>query len=207
MPHAPEPTGVAIFAKAPIEGFAKTRLIPELGAAGAATLQARMIERTVATAVDFAPDTVSLWCTPNRDHPLFQSLAREHDVDLRDQIGADLGARMLHALRQLTPTRPMLLVGTDCPALTREHLAQCADALRAGADAVFIPAEDGGYVLVGMARPLPDLFAGISWGSDRVMAETRARAAQAGLRLAEPTALWDLDTMDDYRRARVLGLV
>jgi glycosyltransferase A (GT-A) superfamily protein (DUF2064 family) len=72
---------------------------------------------------------------------------------------------------------------------------------------VFIPAEDGGYVLAGMKRPHPELFSGISWGTSEVMSQTHARASQSKLRIAEPATLWDLDNPADYRRAVSLGLI
>lgn len=198
--------GIAVFAKAPIAGFAKTRLIPEIGAERAAALQAQLIERAVTTALEARLGPVSLWCAPNRRHELFTLLAARHELELHDQVGEDLGARMLCAFEALTPTRPLLLIGSDCPALETQHLALCADALHA-VDAVFLPAEDGGYVLVGMRRPMAELFQDIPWGSERVMEETRARAARAQLRIAEPATLWDIDDGADYARAVARSLV
>ena len=186
-----------MFAKAPVAGYAKTRLAAHLGVAGAAALQARLIRRSVATALAAGLGEVSLWCTPNRSHPVFA----EHGVRLYDQAAGDLGERMLDAFGRFTP---LLLIGTDCPALTADHLIACAAALR-DHDAVFLPAEDGGYVLVGLARPIRELFRDIPWGTPRVMAETRARAA--GLRVAEPAVLWDLDDVTDYQRAEGQGLL
>ena len=94
---------------------------------------------------------------------------------------------MLQAFETLTPRLPTLLIGTDCPALRPEHLSDSLGALHVDIDAVFIPAEDGGYVLVGMKRPHPELFSGISWGTSEVMSQTRLHASQSKLRIAEPT--------------------
>lgn len=206
MRAAIKQVGIAVFAKAPIAGFAKTRLIPEIGAERAAALQARLIEGAVNTALAARLGPVSLWCAPDREHELFALLASKHGVELHDQAGDDLGARMLRAFVTLTPDRPLLLIGSDCPALKADHLVLCADALR-DADAVFLPAEDGGYVLVGMRTPIAELFADIPWGSERVMDETRARARRANLRIAEPATLWDLDDSVDYARAAAHGLI
>jgi rSAM/selenodomain-associated transferase 1 len=206
MRTAIDQVGIAVFAKAPIAGFAKTRLIPEIGAERAAALQARLIERAVATALEARLGPVSLWCTPDQRHALFTLLASKHGINLHDQAGPDLGARMLHVFETFTPAHPLLLIGSDCPALETKHLALCADALRT-ADAVFLPAEDGGYVLVGMSKPIPELFVGIPWGSDRVMEETRACAARAQLRVVEPATLWDIDGGADYARAAGLSLI
>src|SRR5690606_34901663 len=88
----------------------------------------------------------------------------------------------------------------DCPALTVQHLQAAADALRQGADVVCIPAEDGGYVLVGLHQPQPGLFGGIDWSTERVMAQTRQRARTLGLALCALAPLWDVDTPADLVR-------
>lgn len=198
---------VAVFAKAPVPGYAKTRLAGRLGAEGAAALQQHLTERAIRTALAAGLGPVSLWCAPDRQHPVFGALASAHGVTLHDQEAGDLGARMLAAFRASAPRTPLLLIGTDCPALRPAHLHACAAALVDGADAVFLPAEDGGYVLVGMARPLPPLFAQIDWGSAQVMTQTRLRAADCGLALAEPALLWDVDGPAEYDRAVAGGLL
>ena len=194
------PTGVAIFAKAPIEGFAKTRLIPRLGAAGAALLQSRLIERSVQTAVSAGLGPVSLWCAPDVEHDVFANIAARYDVRLYRQADGDLGARMLHTFETLTVHGPTLLMGTDCAVIAEAHLRRCAKLL-SGSDAVAVPVEDGGYILLGLHRALPSLFAGIDWGTEAVMEQTRARAASASIDLAELEPLWDIDNPEDYDRA------
>ena len=99
---------------------------------------------------------------------------------------------------------PLLLIGTDCPALHTGHLHEAANLLHSGHDAVFIPAEDGGYVLVGLRRPQPYLFERIDWGSESVMAHTRERLTRLGLRWAEPATLWDVDRPADLARLAML---
>lgn len=196
---------IAVFARAPIAGATKTRLIPRLGAAGAAQLQRQLIERAVARAQSLPGARVALWTTGPLDsmaEPMMRS-----GVALRLQHGDDLGARMAHAFAEtLDGARPMLLIGTDCPVQTVDDLQNAVAALD-GADAVIQPAEDGGYVLIGMKRPHPVMFEHIPWGSDTVLAATRRRAAEAGLRLAEIAPLWDVDRSDDLDRAIALGLV
>jgi glycosyltransferase A (GT-A) superfamily protein (DUF2064 family) len=95
---------------------------------------------------------------------------------------------------------PTLVIGTDCPALTVIHLRGAARALHEGADVVLIPAEDGGYVLIGAHATHPQLFSGISWGTAAVLAETRARIVALRLALAELPPLWDVDTESDLAR-------
>ena len=200
-------TGVAVFAKAPIEGFAKTRLIPRLGAKAAADLQCYMIEQTVRTAIESQIGPVSLWCAPDCSHPVFTSLAAKLPIELLPQSGPDLGARMLNAFEMSTPSHPLVLIGCDCPVLRPLHLEICTATLRSDHDVVFIPTEDGGYALVAAAKPWPELFHGICWGSSSVMSETRFHATQLGLRISEPVMLWDIDTPEDFDRAAKLGLL
>ena len=95
---------------------------------------------------------------------------------------------------------PILVIGTDCPALTEVHLRGAANALRNGTDVILIPAEDGGYVLIGTRSAQPPLFAGIAWGTKTVLAETRARIIAQRLILTEQPPLWDVDTEDDLAR-------
>ena len=198
---------IAIFAKAPVAGYAKTRLIPLLGPKGAADLQALLVRRTVQTAMKSSLRPVSLWCAPDQAHDLFSSLSDEFAIAIHPQIGSDLGARMLNAFEALTRKGPVVLIGTDCPALAIEHLERCASALRDGADAVFIPAEDGGYALIGLNRQVSQLFENIPWGTSQVMARTRDRLRELGLQVFEAQELWDIDTPADYLRAQSAGLL
>jgi len=196
-----EPVAVAILAKAPLPGLAKTRLIPELGREGAALLQARLIARALATACAAATGPVSLWAAPDESH--FRELAQRFPIKLERQIGGDLGARMHAAVESACPA---LVIGSDCPALEPEHLQNAGAALRDGADGVIIPAEDGGYVLIGLRRPQPALCADVPWGSETVMTETRRRAEKLGLAVRELAALWDVDLPEDLERLRKAGL-
>lgn len=201
---ATEPVAIAVLAKAPIPGFAKTRLVPALGAEGAAVLQTALIARAVETACAAGVGPVTLWGAPDDTHPAFAAAARERCVALRRQPEGDLGTRMLTAIE--AASGPALVIGTDCPALTVDHLRAAADVLRAGTDAVVCPARDGGYVLIGMHSPEPKLFADMPWSTPSVMAETRRRLRQFKLTWREPALLWDIDTPDDLRRLDEVGL-
>ena len=199
-----EPVAVAILAKVPIPGLAKTRLIPLLGAAGAAALQERLIERTVATACVAAVGPVTLWTTPDESHPVFEVICSRHRIARAPQGAGDLGARMLAAIA--AASGPALVIGTDCPALAPGHLRTAADILRRGTDVVVFPAEDGGYVLMGMREPEPALFSGMPWGTSGVMEETRRRLRRCGLTWQQPFTLWDVDFPEDVERMHRLGL-
>jgi rSAM/selenodomain-associated transferase 1 len=194
---------VIVFAKAPVPGAVKTRLVPALGAAGAAALHERMVDRALATAVEAAVGPVELCCTPDDPHPVLAALARAHDATLAAQGPGDLGQRMRAAFeRVLGGAHAAILIGADCPALTPQHLRDGAAALAGEADAVIAPAEDGGYVLIGLKRAVDSLFAGVGWGGPTVMAETRERLAAAGLRWRELATLWDVDRPEDLDRLR-----
>ena len=190
-----EPVTIAVMAKAPVPGRAKTRLIPDIGAHAAAVLAERLTARAVETALAADVGPVSLWCTPDPDHPTFQTLASRHPLTLWAQPDGDLGERMLAC----TVQGPTLVIGSDCPALTPKHLQDAAWALH-DADVVLIPAEDGGYVLIGTRALQPDLFEPMAWGTDTVLDETRRRIAALGLKPIELETLWDVDTERDLAR-------
>jgi uncharacterized protein len=198
-----EPVAVALLAKAPVAGFAKTRLIPALGPDCAAALQQRLIERAAATAAAAGIGPVTVWATPDEAHPIFQAL-RGRGAALARQGAGDLGRRMLAALA--AAAGPCLVIGTDCPALAADHLRTAANILRDGSDVVIVPAEDGGYALIGMRKPEPALFTDMRWSTPGVMQETRRRLRRLDLTWQEPVTLWDLDRPEDLARLRELGL-
>jgi rSAM/selenodomain-associated transferase 1 len=202
VPEPGEPVAIAILARAPTPGFAKTRLIPALGEQGAADLQARLTEHAVATACAAAIGRVTLWVTPDESHSTFQRI-RTRGVRLAHQCEGDLGARMLAAIA--AADGPVLVIGTDCPALTADHLQTAAATLRAGNDVVVFPAEDGGYVLIGMNEPGPSLFTDMHWSTADVMNETRRRLNASRLSWQEPITLWDVDVPADLPRLRDIG--
>ena len=185
---------IAIFARAPTPGTAKTRLIPLLGAQGAALLHEKLVLHAIASALAADVGPVTLWCAPDSSHPFFAQTG----VALADQRGADLGARMLHAFD--AAKGPLLLIGADCPAISAQDLRWCAEALHDSAPALFLPAEDGGYGLVGATRPIPQIFNDMQWGVADVMAQTRERLKGAGIAWREGRTIWDVDRPDDYAR-------
>lgn len=198
---APAKQRVAVLAKAPLPGYAKTRLIPKLGAGGAADLQAGFIRQTLTMVCADTAFEASLWCAPDKDDPFFAACAETFKVACFTQVSGDLGARMQAAFAALaTESTPLVLLGTDCPALTARHIAQAHTALQQGEDAVFIPTEDGGYALIGLRRNQPALFAAMPWSTAAVMAQTRQRLREQGLRWHELPTLWDVDEPADHER-------
>lgn len=201
----PGQCALAIFARAPVAGHCKTRLIPRLGPDGAARLQERLTAHMLETAAAADIGPVVLWCAPDAGHPFFARCVERFGVALRPQQGEDLGARMAFAFAQAQG--PLLLTGTDCPSIRAQDLQACARALNEGAQAVFLPAEDGGYGLVGLNRPAPFLFEAMAWSTPSVMEETRARLVRAGLRWREIRVIWDVDEPADVDRLTASGLV
>jgi hypothetical protein len=191
-----------VFAKAPTPGAVKTRLIPALGEYGAAELQRQLIERTLRTAAAAGLGIAELWCAPGPEDAFLADCAKRHGLGLRAQGEGNLGMRMARALESALRTgSPGLLIGCDCPALTPVYLREAAAALAGGNDAVLGPAEDGGYVLIGLARaPVVQLFEDIAWGTATVMQETRTRLARGHWRWRELEPLWDLDRPEDLWR-------
>ena len=120
---------IAIMAKAPIPGRTKTRLIPHLGAEGAAALQRWLLQRTVATALAADIGPVTLWCAPDSSHPEFTKCAANGPITLCQQPEGDLGVRMHLAIAESPSPAGTLVVGTDCPMLDAAHLQRAAAAL------------------------------------------------------------------------------
>lgn len=190
---------VVVMAKAPVAGAAKTRLIPALGADGAARVAAAGLDATWRAAHAAATGPVALAAAPQARHP---ALARwAEGADAIDQPDADLGARMAAAMVHGWRHAPAaLVIGTDAPGLDAAVLRRAAAALD-DSPAVLVPAVDGGYVAVGLradaARLLPALFDPLPWSTPAVLARTRERLAAAGATAAELAPLHDVDTEDD----------
>jgi len=200
---------VMVFAKAPHPGRVKTRLLPLLGAEGAAAFHARLIEHTLATAHRADHGTLELHADP-ADDKFMRECADRYAIKLVQQQGDDLGARMYHAFRAVLSDgryHTAILIGTDCPELAPSHLRRASNALRDSDDAVFIPTEDGGYALIGLKRCDPRLFQDIAWGSAAVMRQTREQLNALGWRWSELQTLWDIDRPPDYERLVSNGLL
>jgi uncharacterized protein len=191
---------VLIMAKPPRPGTVKTRLHPLLGPQRCAHLQAGLIDHTLTTAHSTGHRTYLAYAPD--DHPSAHAIGLPLPVDTRAlcQRGTDLGERLAAAVTDAFAdgAGPLLVIGTDAPTLTGDHLT---DALRVleSRDAVLGPALDGGYYLIGLRAPHPELFAldPAWWSTDKVLAATLALAGEAGLRTGLIAPLRDLDTPED----------
>ena len=166
-------------------------------------LHAELVRRTLGTAAGVRPDRLELWCDPHPDYSFFHACAAEFSATLHQQTGRDLGMRMDYAFRAaLKPDACAIIVGSDCPALTGAYIDAAFRELQSGRQAVLGPAEDGGYVLIGLTAVASSLFEDIAWGSGQVLSQTRLRLVQAGMSWAELQTLWDLDRPQDFARYR-----
>ena len=185
-------TRIIIFAKAPVPGEVKTRLIPALGAKGAAELAERMLAATCREAVAAAVGPVEL-CLSG------VPVGIPAGVGVTDQGEGDLGERLWRAAARAD--LPLLLIGTDCPGLDRHRLRAAAESLR-DHDAFLHPAEDGGYALLGLNRLAPSLFADIAWSTDTVARDTVARVTALDWSLHVGETLRDIDEPEDLVHLR-----
>ena len=194
---------ILVFAKAPMPGQVKTRLAARYGERGAVGLYKAMLRRNLSLLQQMRCCPIQLWCAPHSCNPFFAACRRDYGLELRMQHGADLGRRMDNALRSvLAEYRSALVIGGDCVSLSRHDIRFALAALATGGDAVLGPAEDGGYVLIGLRRPCPPLFRGIAWGGSRVLAQTRQRLHRSRLRWVELPLRWDVDRPADVRRLK-----
>lgn len=194
---------ILVFCKAPIPGQVKTRLLPYLKDEEAAQLHCELTEKTLHTATKNNVCEIQLWCSPSTDHPFFGMLSQKYSIELFVQQGRDLGERMHSAFYQaLTRFSSAIIVGCDCPSLTSDDIEQALHHLTEGKPCVLAPAEDGGYVLIGLKQPQPILFEEMPWGTGEVLGLTRVRLQRLNLDYHELNTQWDLDTPDDLKRYR-----
>ena len=190
---------IIIFAKAPLAGFAKTRLIPVLGEAETAKLARRLFFHAIEQALKAELGTVELCVTPALDHACWQYLNLPASLLLTEQGQGDLGQRMAQACRRaLQQNKAVLLMGTDCPSLSADALKQAAHSLMQY-DACITPVSDGGYALLGLKAYDPSLFNEIPWSTAAVAPMTLERCRQLGWQVETLPVLHDIDEADDLQ--------
>ncbi len=203
MPQGPQTQlpVVAVFARNPIAGQVKTRLAQSLGVTEALLVYQQLL-RELLQQLAVAPSyELQLWLADGPPTPFIQQLARQYQLRVQIQQGADLGARMAHAVDVVTGAgRWVVVLGADVQGLSVEYLREVIRSLAAGADLVLSPVPDGGYGLLALKQPRPELFLDIDWGTNQVTAQTLARAAASALSVEQLPGLWDLDTPTDYQR-------
>ncbi|OGP76249.1 MAG: hypothetical protein A2V86_12430 [Deltaproteobacteria bacterium RBG_16_49_23] len=195
-----------VFAKAPIPGEVKTRLLSYMDGQAVAALHEQLVLHSLNTALEAKVGPVELWGSPSKEHPFFLRCAEKFKVELHQQTDGDLGKKMSNAFDQpLKRSDCTLLMGTDCPSLSSADLKEARAALQQDVHAVISPTEDGGYVLIGLRQYRPELFKGIAWGTDSVLDQTRERLRQLKWNWQELPQRWDVDRPEDVERLKREG--
>lgn len=198
---------VGVMARAP-SAAGKTRLAPHLSPSRLTALRAALLADTLA-ALAGVPG-VTIFFTPDDAESEIAAAAERRRgpaattaLALVPQGGGDLGARMLAALRHLLGAEQCdaaLLVGSDIPLLTADHVREASDTLQAGGGLVLGPADDGGYYLIGMKEAHAGLFEGIEWGTESVLTDTLRAAARINVNPHLIRSTYDIDAIDDLLR-------
>ncbi len=200
-----KPVRIIIFAKAPQAGYAKTRLIPALGAEGAAELAQKMLLHTLQVAQTSRVDTTSnvetveLCATPTYNDTVWHDIPLPKGITISDQGEGDLGERMARAAqRGIEQGNAVILIGTDCVEMSAELLNDAAQMLNEH-DAIIHDTEDGGYALLGLNKFHTCLFSNIAWSTGMVASTTLNRISQLGWSLHVGQMLHDVDEEQDLK--------
>ncbi len=181
-----------LFARFPVAGECKTRLIPALGAEGAASLHRHLTERTIGVMLKTGvPVTLAFTGAAQSDFEHWLG----HDVTLVKQVDGDLTAKLLACLNPA----PVIFFGADTPDLGTHHVVAAITGLQTH-DVVIGPAEDGGYYLIAMRNALPELLTDMPWSTEQVMTETLARLTRLGIAPLLLETLSDCDRPEDLAR-------
>ena len=192
-------TLIIIFAREPISGQVKTRLIPSLGAKGALKLYSRLLDYAIDNVLQAKLCPLQLCITPESKPDYFLKKTQNENVPITLQSSGDLGERMSQAINQaLKHYKKVILIGSDCPFLTKVDLQQAIIALDTR-DMVYSPASDGGYVLVAAKNISASAFKNIQWGSERVMQQTRQNLLDNSISWKELTEQHDIDIPADLK--------
>lgn len=197
--HQHHDSCIVMFARAPVKGQVKTRLIPALGEQGALDMHLKLMHRQIVVLNNFELCSIQLWVDQLPEHAAFEIFKG----DIKLQRGADLGEKMFHAAEEvLRGASKVVIIGSDCPEIDKGYLELALLELDKSAnDVVLGPALDGGYVLIAMKHPHLGIFQNIDWGSELVLQQTINKLDQYGLGYSELPALRDIDTAEDLGSA------
>ena len=197
---------VLLFGRSPERGKVKKRLQSLIGADKALSLHKAMCRRMLQLLRNIAIAETQFWVTSDSNQDFLCSLSAGNS--LIKQPDGNLGDKMLFAISQalgVPNKKGVLLIGCDCPAITATYLKEAASRLNQGAKLVLGPAEDGGYVLIGVDGVHPELFRDIDWGSERVFSQTVNNARALGIDCVTLEPLWDVDRPEDLIRLKELS--
>lgn len=192
------------FARSPQAGSVKTRMVPALGEEGACALHCELVRWTSRVLAGAGLGDVELHVSGALSHPLFQACIDDGIARVAPQRGRDLGERMYNAIADgLRRYRNVVLVGSDCPGMSRDYLTRAGAALER-APVVIGPALDGGYVLIGAREIRAPVFQAVDWGTAEVYRQTAANLRQLGWRWEALEPLADIDRPQDLALWRAL---
>lgn len=191
---------ILVFSKAPVVGQVNTRLVPYITAEQAASLHEELTHDRLRMCTTADLCDVELWCSPDTRHPFFFDCRQRYGVQLQTQNGNDLGERMSAALQtMLGRYKKIIIIGTDAPALDIDTIDAVVNQLE-HSDIVLVPAEDGGYVLLGASKHHQDLLVDVPWGTEGVLASTVRNIERLGLSYSLLGECWDVDRPEDLER-------
>lgn len=195
---------ILVFSKAPVVGQVNTRLVPYITAEQAASLHEELTHDRLRMCTTADLCDVQLWCSPDTRHPFFFDCRQRYGVQLQSQTGNNLGERMSAAVQaMLGRYKKIIIIGTDAPALDIDTIDAVVNQLE-HSDVVLVPAEDGGYVLLGASKHHQDLLADVPWGTESVLASTVCNIERLGLSYSLLGECWDVDRPEDLERYRAL---
>ena len=198
--HADIP--LLLFAKAPVPGQAKTRMHSVYTPDQAAIIAQRLLEMSIQNAQAHWQGSVHLCVWPNATHPFLQKMIAEYDLPYFVQDAGDLGHKMAMALR--SKGWPAAVMGSDVPHCPPAVFKGAYAALQEGAN-VLGPCEDGGYYMLGLQQPMPELFVNMPWGTDQVLVKTQAKLASSSAEWCYMAELNDIDYPEDLAQLDILG--
>jgi uncharacterized protein len=190
-----------VMVKAPLPGFAKTRLCPPLSQSDAASLSLCFLQDVINSAVRVIPDVIVAF-TPDGGRMMLEGSLPNQMVWIK-QEGDNLGERLNSAIAYVANLgfSPLIVLGADSPTLPPLFIETARAALASNdADVVLGPTTDGGYYLLGVRKPVPNLFNYVAWSTDRTFTQTAHNIKQLGLRLLELPRWYDVDTFADLDR-------
>lgn len=183
-----------LFAKAPIAGRVKTRLMSHCSNQQAADIASLLMQESIEKAIQYWPSKVLLSAAIDMNHPFFTEMVERYSVTMVQQCEGHLGEKMRHAFE--TNGYPAAVMGCDAPHVSSKSLKQAYDLLGRG-QSIIGPADDGGYYILGLAEPADELFEDKTWGTDQVLNLTLDAAKHSGLILSHLDSLNDVDEWQD----------
>ncbi len=197
---------VQVFARTPVQGKVKTRLAEYVGEPQSLQIYQSLLNHSLRNYCAVEELRVELWTYGEDQQNFWQQTAKNLGLKHYQQVGEDLGERMYFAFQNgLRRASAVIAVGVDCPDLDSNYLRNAAEQLIHHDDLVVGPAEDGGYVLIGLRRLEKSIFSGISWGTSRVFNETLSRADNCGFRVKKLDKLRDIDRLEDWQWLKSRG--